>query len=146
MTFDQVSRLGIPTPPITSPNTRTPLFDLQFLLTVTGQTVGRSYMTPVTQSNSGSKQSEFEDLPRDPVTNRAFLGDPRNDENMMIAGIYVPLPLFHNHAVDLVRSQNPGIPDSDAYVQAPPAHVAALPMDDLERVPSAYRRLSSMTF
>ena len=26
--------------------------------------------------------------------------------------------LFHNHAVDLVRSQNPGIPDSDAYVQA----------------------------
>ena len=36
----------------------------------------------------------------------------------MIAGMHAAFLLFHNHAVDLVRSQNPGIPDSDAYVQA----------------------------
>ena len=36
----------------------------------------------------------------------------------MIAGLHAACLLFHNHAVDLIRSQNPGIPDNDAYVQA----------------------------
>ena len=118
MTFDQVSRLGIPTPPITSPNTRTPLFDLD---SVYGDGPdGRPELYDSSDPIKFRVESggEFEDLPRDPVTNQAFLGDPRNDENMMIAGMHAAFLLFHNHAVDLVRSQNPGIPDSDAYVQA----------------------------
>lgn len=61
---------------------------------------------------------QFEDLPRDSITNQAFIGDPRNDENMIIAGLHAAFLLFHNHAVDLIRSQNPSIPDNDAFFQA----------------------------
>ena len=61
---------------------------------------------------------QFEDLPRDPTNHAAIIGDPRNDENMMIAGLHAACLLFHNHAVDLIRSQDPSIPDNDAYVEA----------------------------
>ena len=37
---------------------------------------------------------------------------------MMIAGLHAAFLLFHNHAVDLIRTQYPGIPDNDAYLQA----------------------------
>ena len=36
----------------------------------------------------------------------------------MIAGVHAACLLFHNHAVDLIRSQNPSIPDNEAYLQA----------------------------
>src|SRR5438046_2893793 len=61
---------------------------------------------------------QFEDLPRDPINHVAIIGDPRNDENMVIAGLHAAFLLFHNHAVDLIRTQYPGIPDNDAYLQA----------------------------
>jgi hypothetical protein len=54
MTFDLVSRLGFPTPPITSPNARTPFFDLDSVYG-DGSDDSRSYSSPVIQSNSGSK-------------------------------------------------------------------------------------------
>jgi hypothetical protein len=118
MTFDLVSRLGFPTPPITSPNARTPFFDLD---SVYGDGPGGNPelydpTDPIKfRIESGG---QFEDLPRAPITNQAFLGDPRNDENMMIAGLHAAFLLFHNHAVDLIRSQNPSIPDNDAYFKA----------------------------
>jgi hypothetical protein len=118
MTFDRVSRLGIPTPPITSPNTRTPLFDLDSVYGDGPDGSPQLYDSSDPIKFRVESDGEFEDLPRDPITNQAFLGDPRNDENMMIAGMHAAFLLFYNHAVDLVRSQNPGIPDSDAYVQA----------------------------
>jgi hypothetical protein len=118
MTFDQVSRLGIPTPPITSPNTRNPLFDLDSVYGDGPDGSPELYDSSDPIKFRVESDGEFEDLPRDPITNQAFLGDPRNDENMMIAGMHAAFLLFHNHAVDLVRSQNPGIPDRDAYVQA----------------------------
>ena len=36
----------------------------------------------------------------------------------MIAGLHAAFLLFHNHAVDLIRTQYPGIPHNDAYLQA----------------------------
>ena len=69
---------------------------------VTDQTVTRSYTIaadPIKfRVESGG---QFEDLPRDPTNNAAIIGDPRNDENMMIAGLHAAFLLFHNHAVDL---------------------------------------------
>ena len=59
----------------------------------------------------------FEDLPRD-EDNVAIIGDPRNDENMVIAGLHAAFLLFHNHAVDLVRSQDPSISDEAAFSKA----------------------------
>jgi hypothetical protein len=118
MTMDRVSRLGFPTPPITSPNARTPFFDLD---SVYGDGPGGNPdlydpTDPIKfRIESGG---QFEDLPRDSITNQAFIGDPRNDENMIIAGLHAAFLLFHNHAVDLIRSQNPSIPDKHAFFQA----------------------------
>jgi hypothetical protein len=47
----------------------------------------------------------FEDLPRTPE-GVAIISDPRNDENVIIAGIHAAAILFHNHAVDIVAAAN----------------------------------------
>ena len=60
----------------------------------------------------------FEDLPRNSSTNAAIIADPRNDENMMISGLQAACLKFHNNAVDLVRLENPGITDFDAFFKA----------------------------
>jgi hypothetical protein len=118
MTFDLTSRLGFPTNPITSPNARTPFFDLDSVY-ADGPDGNPELYDPADpikfRIESGG---QFEDLPRDPTNNVAITGDPRNDENMMIAGMHAAFLLFHNHAVDLIRSQNPGISNDDAYFQA----------------------------
>ena len=118
MTFDLTSRLGVPTQPVRSPNARTPFFDLDSVYG-NGPDGNPELYDPADpirfRVESGG---QFEDLPRDPTNNAAIIGDPRNDENMMIAGLHAAFLLFHNHAVDLVRSQNPSIPDNDAYFQA----------------------------
>ncbi|PYK21015.1 MAG: peroxidase [Verrucomicrobia bacterium] len=118
MTFDLTSRLGFPTNPITSPNARTPFFDLDSVYA--GGPGGNPELFDAADPIKFRIESggQFEDLPRDPTNNVAIIGDPRNDENMMIAGLHAAFLLFHNHAVDLIRSQNPGIPDNDAYSQA----------------------------
>jgi len=118
MTFDLTSRLGFPTQPVRSPNARTPFFDLDSVY-ANGPGDNPELFDPSDpikfRVDSGG---QFEDLPRDLINNAAIIGDPRNDENMMIAGLHAAVLLFHNHAVDLVRSQNPSIPDNDAYLQA----------------------------
>jgi Animal haem peroxidase len=58
----------------------------------------------------------FEDLPRtSDGTNTAIIADPRNDENLMIAGLQCAFILFHNKAVDWARAN--GYADS-AFDQA----------------------------
>ena len=108
-TFDLESRLGIRTEPEESPNARTPMLDLD---TVYGGGPSRSpelyvranhVVGPQLRIESGGL---FEDLPRtrDGV---AIIGDPRNDENMMISGLQAAFIKFHNHVVDVVTRQNP---------------------------------------
>jgi len=46
----------------------------------------------------------FEDLPRN-AGGSAVIADPRNDENLMIAGLHAAFLLFHNRVVDLLRGQ-----------------------------------------
>src|SRR5262249_59816930 len=118
MTFDLTSRLGFPTQPRRSPNARTAFFDLDSVY-ADGPGGNPELYDPADpikfRVESGG---QFEDLPLDPTTNAAIISDPRNDENMMIAGMHAAFLLFHNHALDLVRSQNPAIPNSDAYTHA----------------------------
>jgi hypothetical protein len=118
MTFDQRSRLGFPTQPIISPNARTPFYDLDSVYA--GGPSGNPELYDAVDSIKFRIESggQFQDLPRDPINHVAIIGDPRNDENMMIAGLHAAFLLFHNHAVDLIRSQNPSITDIQAYFQA----------------------------
>jgi heme peroxidase len=118
MTFDQRSRLGFPTNPIHTQNARTCFFDLDSVYAGGPGDNPELYDPADPIKFLVESDGQFEDLPRDPINHVAIIGDPRNDENMMIAGLHAAFLLFHNHAVDLVRSQYPGLPDNDVYLQA----------------------------
>jgi hypothetical protein len=113
ITFDQTSQLGITQDPLTSRNTRTAALDLD---SVFG---GGPGMRPelYVQNGDGSVGPKLkigstlpgptgavhEDVPR--VANgdgsySAILGDPRNDENVMIAGLHCAHILFYNRVLD----------------------------------------------
>jgi len=107
MTFDRASQLAVPTPPETSPNTRTPALDLDSLYGG-GPNANPEFYNPADRAKlrieSGGR---FEDVPRQ-SNGTAIISDPRNDENVVISGLQSAFILFHNRVVDLVRSQNPG--------------------------------------
>jgi len=98
LTFDLNSRLGEPAVPQESPNQRTPALDLDSLYgggpnrsPELYQRRGRGVGAKLRIESGGL----FEDLPRTSA-NVAIIGDPRNDENMMIGGFHAAMILFHN--------------------------------------------------
>jgi hypothetical protein len=106
ITFDQTSALGVTANPLASPNTRTPALDLD---SVFG---GGPGLRPdlYVQNPDGSVGPELkigsggvhEDVPRvanGDGTYTALLGDPRNDENIMIAGLHCGHILFYNRVL-----------------------------------------------
>ncbi len=107
ITFDQTSQLGVPQNPLISPNTRTPALDLD---SVFGGGPGKRPDLYVSNADGsvGPKLKigtggVHEDVPRvatgdDSYT--ALLGDPRNDENMLIAGLHCAHILFYNRVLD----------------------------------------------
>ena len=118
MTFDLTSALGEPTEPEDSPNARTPALDLD---SVYG---GGPKKSPQLYGHQGSKikfkvefGGLFEDLPR--TSNQtAIIADPRNDENLIIAGLQVAFLLFHNRAVDYVKARRPRWDSDEVFEEA----------------------------
>ena len=116
VTFDATSKLGTPTEPTTSRNSRTPVFDLDAMYGG-----GPSVSPQLYQSNriklliGSTPDGTHEDLPRNP-DNSAIISDRRNDENMMIAGIHSAFILAHNNTVDLLKSQH--VPTSEQFARA----------------------------
>jgi Animal haem peroxidase/TAT (twin-arginine translocation) pathway signal sequence len=113
ITFDQTSQLGVPQNPLTSPNTRTPALDLD---SVFG---GGPGLRPdlYVQNGDGTVGPQLkigtggvhEDVPRVPNGNgtySALLGDPRNDENVMIAGLHCAHILFYNRLLSQFGHHN----------------------------------------
>jgi hypothetical protein len=117
VTFDTTSRLGEPTNPRTSPNARRPFFDLD---AVYGDGPAGSPLL-YEQGDRAKLRVEtggrFEDLPRDGV-GRAILADPRNDENVILAGLHAAFLLFHNRLVDLVRRDHPAWSANEVFAEA----------------------------
>lgn len=117
MTFDTASRLGRPTNPRRSPNARRPYLDLD---TVYGAgPVGSPHLyDPADRAKLRVESGGLhEDLPRD-ASGQAIIGDPRNDENLIIAGLHAALLLFHNRVVDLVRETDPTLDARDVFAEA----------------------------
>ena len=105
LTFDRTSRLGRPAKPRNSPNSRTPAFDLDSVYGGGPHETPELYVRLDGRSRYRSATfaigygGRFEDLPRDPNTLAAIIADPRNDENLMIAGLHAAFLLFHNRVV-----------------------------------------------
>ena len=104
MTFDAASRLGVPTRPERSPNSRTPKFDLDSVYGGGPATSPQLYDPADRAKFKVESGGQFEDLPRN-ASGTAIIGDPRNDENLMISGLHAAFLLFHNRVVDLLREQ-----------------------------------------
>ena len=123
VTFDLNSRLGEPVAPEASPNSRTPALDLDSVYgggpIRSPELFGRrSRREPL----SGIKfivehGGLFEDLPRTP-SGTAILGDPRNDEHIILAGLHAAFLLFHNNAVDYVAGNNRRMGPEEIYREA----------------------------
>jgi hypothetical protein len=113
ITFDVASPLGVPTEPTTSQNSRTPSLDLDSVYgqgpVASPQLYDPSDPAKLLLESGGA----FEDLPRT-VDGTAVLPDPRNDENLIIAGLHCAFICFHNHAVDWARAHGQGGPHAFA--------------------------------
>jgi len=116
MTFDTSSKLGTPTEPTTSPNGRTPTFDLDSMYGGGPIASPQLYQPGRIKLLIGSTpDGTHEDLPRH-ADNSAIIGDPRNDENMMIGGLHSAFILAHNNAADFLKDQH--VPSSQLFSRA----------------------------
>ena len=103
VTFDQTSQLGVPQDPLTSPNSRTPALDLDSVFGGGPALRPELYLAnpdgtagPALTIGTGGVHEDVPRLPNGDGTYTALLGDPRNDENVMIAGLHCAHILFYN--------------------------------------------------
>ena len=123
ITFDTSSKLGETTDPFTSPNGRTPVLDLDSVYGE-GPVGSAALYDPADPSKLLIESSGvfpdgtpgFEDLPRT-SDGTAIIGDPRNDEHMVIAGLHCAFIKFHNRQVEEARTTG-GLSYPDDYMQA----------------------------
>jgi hypothetical protein len=111
ITFDQTSQLGVSQDPLVSPNTRTPALDLD---SVFGGGPGLRpdlYVSnpdgsvgPKLKIGTGGVHEDVPRVENGDGTYAAFLGDPRNDENVIIAGLHCAHILFYNRVLDELGS------------------------------------------
>jgi hypothetical protein len=107
LTFDLTSRLAVRAEPTQSPNERTPALDLDSVYGGGPLADPELYASVSRFSRERPTKLKiqrgplFEDLPRR-ADRSAIIADPRNDENLIIAGLQAAFILFHNKAVDLV--------------------------------------------
>jgi len=123
ITFDLGSRLGEPTRPEDSTNSRSPALDLD---SVYG---GGPVRSPQLYGRRTSREplagiklrvehgGLFEDLPRT-ADGTALLGDPRNDEHVILAGLHAAFLMFHNEAVDYVAARNRRLGTDEIFREA----------------------------
>jgi Animal haem peroxidase/TAT (twin-arginine translocation) pathway signal sequence len=107
ITFDQTSQLGVPQNPLLSPNTRTPALDLD---SVFGGGPGLrpdlyvenpdGSVGPKLKLGTGGVHEDVPRVANGDGTYTALLGDPRNDENVIIAGLHCGHIMFYNRVLD----------------------------------------------
>lgn len=117
MTFDTTSRLAVPTDPQRSPNVRTPSLDLDSVYGG-GPSASPQLYEPRDRIKFRVEASgQFEDLPRN-ADGSAIIADPRNDENLMIAGLQSAFLMAHNNIVDQLRRDNPNDSNGEVFRDA----------------------------
>lgn len=124
ITFDPVSSLTRQNDPDGLVNFRTPRFDLDSLY-------GRG---PADQPYLYEKENDGQgrhlalgkeiaqpiatvgrDLLRIPETGRAIIGDPRNDENLIVSQLQATMIRFHNVVLDRIGGEHPELSPDDVF-------------------------------
>jgi TAT (twin-arginine translocation) pathway signal sequence len=101
ITFDQTSQLGVPQNPLISPNSSTPALDLDSVFSGGPGMRPDLYVSnadgsvgPKLKIGTGGVHEGVARLASGDGTYTALLGDPRNDENVIIAGLHCGHILF----------------------------------------------------
>lgn len=108
LTLDAMSHLGSRDEPSSVANSRTPRLDLDNLYG-SGRVVSRQLYDATPEGRIGLSPDGV-DLLRT-TDDVALIGDPRNDENMILAQFHVAMAKFHNRLVDLLDAGQ----TTDAY-------------------------------
>jgi hypothetical protein len=119
ITFDPVSSLERQNDPDGLTDFRSPRFDLDSLYGRGPADQPYLYGADGVHLALGSPVSDDQrfngpDLPRNP-DHRAIIGDPRNDENLIVSQLQVAFLLFHNRVVDQVAADRPGLSTTDVF-------------------------------
>jgi hypothetical protein len=126
---DRANDLVTPTPVASLVNGRTPQLDLDSVYG-NGPTVSSSLYEAdgvhmkVGTLLTGSNDAGTRDLPRG-ANGQAIIGDPRNDENRLVAGIHSLFLRFHNATVDRIALAEPTLTSSQLFTKARAQVVAA---------------------
>src|SRR5581483_6434745 len=109
---------GVAADPAASPNARTPSLDLDSVYG-TGPVASPQLYDPADHDKLRIESGGlFEDLPR-AGDGTAILPDPRNDENLIIAGLQCAFIRFHNNAVEWAREEGyKGDKEGSAFAKA----------------------------
>ena len=100
VTFDASSVLGRPADVRSIPNARTPALDLESVYGGGPALAPHLYDGPKLRVESGGIH---EDVPR-AADSKALISDPRNDQTAILAALHAAFLLFHNNAVDRVKT------------------------------------------
>ena len=125
LTFDSdlAARRARPKPR-TSPNCRTPAFDLDSVYGAGPVAHPELYDCRRTAASSESRSAggRFEDLPRDPTDAAGDHPRPAQRREPDLAGLHAAFLLFHNRAVDFVRAGRHGRLPSVVFAARPAPH------------------------
>ena len=123
LTNEQITDLDGTVDPATVVNARTPRFDLD---SIYGNGLARSpqlydadrvHLKVGARISGAAADTDATDHPRD-AAGRALLGDPRDDENRLVASLHSIVARFHNLEVDRLRSQDPRTPAATVFATA----------------------------
>lgn len=108
---DRPNDLTTPVDPFQLPNLRTPAFDLDSVYAKGPSGSPELYQADgvhlkLGTALSGSSDRGAADLLRD-NTGRALIGDPRNDENRIVASLHSIFQRFHNQFADRLTQRHP---------------------------------------
>jgi hypothetical protein len=140
ITFDPTSVLGQSTSPADLTDFRPPRLDMANVYGA-GPTVHPYLYDPASHGTKLATSADGVDLART-STGVALIGDPRNDENMLLAQTHLAMIKFHNALVDGLRAGK----ITDAYGEflppkppdQPPTEQPGVPLDQLLDVENYY--------
>jgi Animal haem peroxidase len=130
ITFDPASSLQRLTDPDALRNFRTPRLDLDSLYGTGPNNDPFMYDPDIDGGGTslllGRNSNNELDLPRNMLPDtpngtprgRALIGDPRNDENVIISQLHLLFLRFHNKVVEVVRGAQPDLGEGDLFEEA----------------------------
>jgi hypothetical protein len=121
LTFDPTSSLERQNDPESIENFRTPAFELDSVY-ASGRAasphlydLGSDRVKFLVEKLVPNDATSQDDLPRN-SQNVAIIGDPRNDENVIVSQLHLAFLKFHNAVVDRVDQETP--PHTDVFAEA----------------------------